>query len=155
MAITGEVRASEDLTVEGKIEGTIEARLHSITIGQTGSAKAEILAKEVLVLGKVNGSITASHKVEIWPSGSVQGDVLSPTVTIAEGATFRGSIDMPRAAAESESHVTEEPVAATADVGRPEGTAHRPLETDIPVAAAGGLPRRPDGTGQKEASHAA
>ena len=156
VAITGDLRANEDLTIEGHIEGTIESRLHSVTIGQMGLAKPQILAREVVVLGKVNGSITASEKVEIWPNGSVQSDVVSPTVTIAEGATFRGSIDMPRAVATSESRVAEQPVAAaTADVGRPAEKAHRLLETEIPVAAEGALPRRQDGTAQKEASHAA
>lgn len=156
VVITGDLRANEDLTIEGHIEGTIESRLHAVTIGQMGLAKAEILAKEVVVLGKVNGSITASEKVEIWPNGSVQGDVVSPTVTIAEGATFRGSIDMPRAVATSESHVAEQPVAAaTTAAGRPEDGARRLLETEIPVAAAGPLPQRQDGTAQKEAPHAA
>ena len=156
VVITGDLRANEDLTIEGHIEGTIESKLHSVTIGPMGLAKAEILAREVVVLGKVNGTITASEKVEIWPNGSVLGDVVSPTVTIAEGATFRGSIDMPRAVATNESHVAEQPVAAaTADVGRPEERARRLLDTEIPVAAAGPLPQRQDGTAQKETSHAA
>lgn len=153
VVITGELRADEDLTIEGQIDGTIESTRHSVTIGQNGSAKAEIVAKEVVVLGKVTGSITASDKIEIWPNGSVQGDVVSPTVTIAEGATFRGSIDMPREIAQEQAPVAEQAAAgagATSEV-KP----HRLLETEIPVAATGALPQRPDETTQKDAPHAA
>lgn len=157
MVITGDLRANEDLMIEGQIEGRIESQLHSVTIGQMGLAKAEIVAREVVVLGKVNGSITASQKVEIWPNGSVLGDVVSPTVTIADGATFRGSIDMPRKPAQpaqDASHAAEQPVAAAAGAG-PESKTHRLLETEIPVAAAGALPQRQDSTTQTEASRAA
>ena len=154
LVITGDLRANEDVTIGGHIEGTIESKLHSVTIGPMGLAKAEIVAREVVVLGKVNGRITASHKVEIWPNGSVLGDLVSPTVTIAEGATFRGSIDMPREPVEDASHAAEQP-AATADVARPADRAHRLLETEIPLAAAGTVPPRQDGTTQKEASRAA
>lgn len=154
VVITGELRADEDLTIEGQIDGTIESKLHSVTIGQTGLANAEILAKEVVVLGKVVGSIKASNKVEIWPNGSVQGDLVSPIVTIAEGATFRGSVDMPRAAAEAPDRVAEQ-TASTADVSRSEETPRRLLETEIPVAAAGTLPHAPVGAKRTDAPHAA
>ena len=156
VVITGKVTANEDLTIDGRVEGTIESTLHSVTIGQMGLAKAEIFAKEVLVLGKVNGTVAASQKIEISPNGSVQGDLVSPTVTIAEGATFRGSIDMPRELVHDTSHAAPQPAAA-ADVARPEEKAHRLLDTEIPVAAAGGLPQqRQDGAPpQKEAPRAA
>ena len=154
VVITGELRADEDLTIEGQIDGTIESKLHSVTIGQTGLANAEILAKDVVVLGRVTGSIKASNKVEIWPNGSVQGDLVSPIVTIAEGATFRGSIDMPRAAAEASDRVAEQ-TTSTADASRTEETPRRLLETEIPVAAAGTLPQTPAGAKQDDARHAA
>ena len=96
VVITGELKASEDLAIEGHLEGTIELRQNSVTIGQSATIEGEIFAQEVVVLGNVTGNISASKKVEIWPNGSVQGDIVSPTVTIAEGATFRGAIDMPR-----------------------------------------------------------
>ncbi len=95
VVITGELKATEDLTVEGHLDGKIELRQNSLTIGQNATTEGEIFAQEVVVLGNVTGNISASKKVEIWPNGSVQGDIVSPTVTIAEGATFRGAIDMP------------------------------------------------------------
>lgn len=154
VVITGELRANENLTIEGQIQGTLEAKLHSVTVSQTGLAKAEILAKDVVVHGKVNGSITASNRVEIRPNGSVQGDVVSPAVIIEEGATFRGSIDMPRVTADDASRTAQQSE-ATADVVRPEEGAQRPLDTEIPVAAAGVPPQRQGGRAQKDASHAA
>ena len=154
VVITGDLRADEDLTIEGQIDGTIESKRHSVTIGQNGLAKAEIVAKEVVILGKVTGSITASDKIEIWPNGSVQGDVVSPTVTIAEGATFRGSIDMPRETAKAPAREAEQ--AAAGAEATPGVKPHRLLETEIPVAASGALPQRQDDrTTQKDAPHAA
>ena len=94
IVITGEIKGNEDLTIEGRVEGTIESKQHFVTIGPKATAKVEIFAKNVVVLGKVDGNITASDKVEIRPKGTVKGDIVSPTVAIAEGAMFRGSIDM-------------------------------------------------------------
>jgi len=94
--IKGELNGSEDLTVEGHVEGKIELREHVLTIGPHGRIKAEIFAKAVVVLGEVTGNITASDKVDIRENGSVDGDVVAPRVAIAEGAHFRGAVDMQR-----------------------------------------------------------
>jgi cytoskeletal protein CcmA (bactofilin family) len=92
----GELTANEDLTIEGRVEGKIELRQHVLTIGVHGKVKSEILAKSVIVLGEVDGNIIATDKVDIRNAGSVDGDIVSPRVAIAEGAHFRGSIDMQR-----------------------------------------------------------
>lgn len=94
VVIKGELNGSEDLTVEGRVEGMIDLREHVLTIGANGNIKAEVLAKSVIVLGTVTGNITASDKVEIRDGGSVDGDIISPRVAISEGARFRGSVDM-------------------------------------------------------------
>jgi cytoskeletal protein CcmA (bactofilin family) len=99
VVIKGELNGSEDLTVEGQVEGKIELREHVLTIGPHGRIKAEIFAKAVIVLGEVTGNIVASEKVDIRDNGSVDGDIVSPRVAIAEGAHFRGSVDMQRKAA--------------------------------------------------------
>ncbi len=99
VVIKGELNGSEDLTVEGNVEGKIELREHILTIGPHGKIKAEVFAKSVIVLGEVVGNITASEKVDIRDNGSVDGDIVSPRVAIAEGAHFRGSVDMQRKAA--------------------------------------------------------
>jgi cytoskeletal protein CcmA (bactofilin family) len=99
VVIKGELNGSEDLTIEGHVEGTIQLRDHVLTIGPNGRIKAQVFAKAVIVLGEVTGNVTASDKVDIRDNGSVDGDIISPRVAIAEGAHFRGSVDMQRKAA--------------------------------------------------------
>jgi cytoskeletal protein CcmA (bactofilin family) len=96
VVIKGELSGSEDLTIEGHVEGKIELKDHLLTIGPNGRIKAAVFAKAVIVLGEVNGNVTASEKVDIRDGGSVDGDIVSPRVAIAEGAHFRGSVDMQR-----------------------------------------------------------
>jgi cytoskeletal protein CcmA (bactofilin family) len=96
VVIKGELNGSEDLTIEGHVEGTIQLRDHVLTIGPNGKIKAQVFAKAVIVLGEVTGNVTATDKVDIRDNGSVDGDIISPRVAIAEGAHFRGSVDMQR-----------------------------------------------------------
>src|SRR5256886_8601472 len=98
VVIKGELNGSEDLPIEGHVEGTIQLRDHVLTIGPNGRIKAQVFAKSVIVLGEVTGNVTASDKVDIRDNGSVDGDIISPRVAIAEGAHFRGSVDMQRKA---------------------------------------------------------
>jgi cytoskeletal protein CcmA (bactofilin family) len=100
VVIKGELNGSEDLTIEGHVEGKIELKDHVLTIGPNGKIKAQVFAKAVIVLGEVNGNVTATEKVDIRDGGSVDGDIISPRVAIAEGAHFRGSVDMQRKGAQ-------------------------------------------------------
>ena len=99
VVIKGELNGSEDLTIEGQVEGKIELRQNVLTIGPNGKIKAQVFAKSVIILGEVTGNVTATEKVDIRDNGSVDGDITAPRVAIAEGAHFRGSIDMQRAGA--------------------------------------------------------
>ena len=124
--IKGELSGSEDLTIEGQVEGRIELREHLITVGPQGKVKAEIFAKVVVVSGSVVGNVTASEKVDIREGGAVDGDLTSPRVAIADGAHFRGSVDMQRApqtAAKPETRTETKPVAASAPVTAPAAAA--------------------------------
>lgn len=96
VVIKGEVNGHEDLTVEGSIEGTMDLREHVLTVGPHGHIKAEIFAKVAIVEGTVTGTITASEKVDLRETGSVDGDLVAPRVAIAEGAHFRGRVQMER-----------------------------------------------------------
>ena len=100
VVIKGELSGSEDLTIEGHVEGRIELRENVLTIGPNGKIRAEVFAKAVIVLGEVTGNVTASEKCDIRDNGSVDGDIISPRVAIAEGAHFRGSVDMQRKGAQ-------------------------------------------------------
>ena len=112
VVIKGELNGSEDLTIEGHVEGTIQLKDNVLTIGPNGKIKAQIFAKSVIVLGEVIGNVTASDKVDIRDNGSVDGDIVSPRVAIAEGAHFRGSVDMQRKAGQNVS--ASQPKAAAA-----------------------------------------
>jgi cytoskeletal protein CcmA (bactofilin family) len=117
VVIKGELNGSEDLTIEGHVEGTIQLRDHVLTIGPNGRIKAQVFAKSVIVLGEVTGNVTASDKVDIRDNGSVDGDIISPRVAIAEGAHFRGSVDMQRKGGQAPAKpdakaATPQPVAA-------------------------------------------
>ncbi len=114
VVIKGELSASEDLTIEGQVEGKVELKQNILTIGANGRIKASVFAKAVIVQGEVHGNITATEKVDIRDAGSVDGDLASPRVAIADGAHFRGSIDMQRSGA-----------AKTAD-GKPAADAGKP-----------------------------
>ena len=96
IVINGELSGSEDLTVEGQVEGKIELRDHVLTVGSNGRIKAQVSAKAIVVFGQVTGNLTASEKVDIKENGSVDGDIVAPRVAIADGSHFRGSIDMQR-----------------------------------------------------------
>ena len=94
--IKGELTGNEDLTIEGKVEGKIFLKDNNLTIGANGKITAEITAKTVMVLGEVSGNITADDKVEVATSGSMRGDIIAPRVVLADGAKFKGAIDMDR-----------------------------------------------------------
>jgi cytoskeletal protein CcmA (bactofilin family) len=94
--IKGELSGSEDLTIEGQVEGKIELRQNVLTIGPNAKIKAQVFAKAVVIQGEVHGNVSATEKIDIRDAGSVDGDLSSPRVAIADGAHFRGSIDMQR-----------------------------------------------------------
>lgn len=96
IVVKGELSGNEDLRVEGRVEGKIDLNQNLLTVGESGKVKAQIFAKTVVIIGEVLGNVTAVEKVSIQEKGVVDGDISSPRVAIAEGAHFRGSIDMRR-----------------------------------------------------------
>ena len=94
LKIKGELTGSEDLTIEGQVDGKITLNGYSVTIGQNGRVTAEIQAKSIIVGGQVKGNVVAEERVEVLATGSMLGDVRAPRVALADGARFKGSIDM-------------------------------------------------------------
>ncbi len=92
--IEGELTGQEDLVIDGKIDGKITLEGHHLTVGPNGRIHAEVHAKSVQVNGEVSGNIVADDKVEISSTGSVLGDITAPRVALADGSSFKGSIDM-------------------------------------------------------------
>src|SRR5262245_60126901 len=97
--IKGELQGDEDLIIDGRVEGKIDLREHNLTIGPNGKIKADLYARTIVVSGEVAGNAFAAERVEIAPSGRLLGDITSPRITIADGAHFKGSVDMERGAA--------------------------------------------------------
>ena len=96
IVVKGELSGNEDLRVEGRVEGKIDLNQNLLTVGESAKVKAQISAKTVVIIGEVLGNVTAVETVSIHEKGVVDGDISSPRVAIAEGAHFRGSIDMRR-----------------------------------------------------------
>jgi cytoskeletal protein CcmA (bactofilin family) len=94
LVIRGELRGTEDLTIDGQIEGKIVLDHYSLTIGPKGRVSAEIHARTGTVHGTVVGSITANDRIEVAPSGSVQADLYAPRIALADGSRFKGRIEM-------------------------------------------------------------
>jgi cytoskeletal protein CcmA (bactofilin family) len=97
VVIRGELSGSEDLYIDGQVEGSIELREHNLTVGPNGRVNANMNAKEVIVQGAVKGNIRAVDRVEIRKSGSVAGDLVAARIVIEDGAFFKGSIDIQKA----------------------------------------------------------
>ncbi len=115
ICIKGEVSGQEALTINGRIEGSIDLRDHNLRIGKTGQIKANLVANEVRIDGLVNGDITGVEKVIVSSVGRVQGNIVAPRVTLEDGAKFKGSIDMDP----SEKAPALPPVLGTADLVEP------------------------------------
>ena len=94
IVIKGTVTGDEDLTIEGKVEGTIDLKSNVVSVGPSGRVKADINAKIVNIEGEVAGDISGNEKVVISKSGNVKGNIVAPRVTLEDGAIFKGSIDM-------------------------------------------------------------
>ena len=100
LIVKGEVSGSESLYIDGKVEGAINLPGNRVTIGRNGQVAANILAREIVVLGKVRGNCQASDRVDIRSEGSLTGDVIAARISIEDGAFFKGGIDIRKAGAE-------------------------------------------------------
>ena len=89
----GELVSSEDMSIDGRVEGTVDVRDHTLTIGPDAEIHANISAKTITIHGAVTGSIKASDKVDIRETGKVDGNITAPRVAVAEGADLHGRID--------------------------------------------------------------
>jgi cytoskeletal protein CcmA (bactofilin family) len=92
VVFVGHLSSSEDMMIDGRVEGTIEVRDHTLTIGPDAHIHANVTANIVRVLGGVTGTVTAITKVDITETGSVEGDVICPRLALADGGTLRGRV---------------------------------------------------------------
>jgi len=120
--LKGQIYGREDVTIDGEVEGTVELQEHRLTVGPTGKVVATIKAREIVVLGTVQGNIETREKIEIRKDAKVVGDIRTARIVIEDGAYFKGSIDIVRAEA-------PKPAAVPASAPKPQ-----------PVASAGSSP---------------
>jgi cytoskeletal protein CcmA (bactofilin family) len=117
--IKGELTGSEDLYLDGSIEGTVDLRDHSLIIGPNGKIKAGISARDLVVHGRVEGNITATGRVELRKSCTLIGDVSTQRIVIEDGAFFKGAIDIKE---KSESVEARKPLASATSAGMGAGS---------------------------------
>ena len=94
--IQGQIWSREDLTIEGEVDGTIEMMEHRLTIAPNGKVRADVKAREIEVLGSIQGKIEAVEKVYIRKSAQLSGDIYSAGIIIDDGAYIQGSIELSR-----------------------------------------------------------
>ena len=133
--VKGDLSGEEDLLVQGRVEGKISLRQNNVTIGQNGRIKADVHGKSIRVEGEVKGNLYGDREIVICASGRVQGNLISPRVTLENGSKFKGSIDMEAASLKA-------PLKAA-----PAGDAKKPL-----VQAAEKPPQRPQPTADPRAA---
>jgi cytoskeletal protein CcmA (bactofilin family) len=96
VTIKGQIVSREDLTIEGDVEGDIDLKGHSLTVGPTGTLRSGIIAREVVIFGTVHGKIDAADKIEIRSKATLIGDIRTARVMIDDGAYFKGAVDIVR-----------------------------------------------------------
>jgi cytoskeletal protein CcmA (bactofilin family) len=133
VVIKGEVSGTESLYIDGRIEGTVNFAEHRVTIGRNGSVAANISAREVVILGKVQGNIQCTDRLDIRSEGALTGDVITQRISVEDGAVLEGSVQVRAAEHKNEKHqqqaqarpasaqpaksATEQPKAAAAVAG--------------------------------------
>ena len=94
LRIAGQISGNEDLVVDGKVEGPVRLAEGMLTVAEKGTVTGDVVARETVVHGTVTGNVQAHDRVEIKPSGSVTGDLTTSRITIADGAHYKGSIEI-------------------------------------------------------------
>ena len=124
VTIKGQIFSREDLVVDGEIEGAIELNDHRLTVGPNGRVRAGIKAREIVVLGTIDGNVEALDKIDIRKDAKLVGDIKTARIIIEDGAYFKGSIDI----------VKPEPKPVPKPV-QPAAAAAAPVGASIPTAA--------------------
>jgi len=92
--VKGQIISREDLTIDGEVEGTVELQEHRLTVGPNGKVQASVKAREIVVLGTVQGNVEATDKIDIRKDAKLVGDIKTVRIVIEDGAYFKGSIDI-------------------------------------------------------------
>jgi len=123
LSIKGEITGTESLYIDGKVEGSVSLAGNRVTVGRNGQVAANVTAREVVILGKIRGNVTASDRVDIRAEGALSGDVTAARISIEDGAYFKGGIDIRKA------EVAKPVAAASANSAAPAAEAAKPAYT--------------------------
>jgi cytoskeletal protein CcmA (bactofilin family) len=132
--LKGQIYGREDVTIDGEVEGTVELQEHRLTVGPTGKVVATIKAREIVVLGTVQGNIETREKIEIRKDAKVVGDIRTARIVIEDGAYFKGGIDIVRAEA-------PKPAAVPAAAPKPQPVGSTGPQSPAAAASAGDAKR--------------
>ena len=99
VTVKGQIFSREDLTIDGEVEGTVECHEHRLTIGPNGRVHAGLKAREIVIYGSIQGNVEAVDKIDIKKEAKLVGDIKTSRIMIEDGAYFKGSIDITKAAA--------------------------------------------------------
>ncbi len=148
----GEISGSEDLVIDGEVEGTIELRDNSLIVGPNGNVRAQIKARAITVQGRLEGNVHAGERIEIRKTGSLEGDLVTPRIVIEDGAVFRGSIDILKpGAVQQRPAPSHKPMPGRAPIVTP--TPPMPPAAEAAAAASPGQPpNRPEPQQQQRKS---
>ncbi len=92
--VKGQIFSREDLVIDGEVEGTVELQEHRLTVGPNGKVQAGVKAREIVVLGSIQGNAEATDKIDIRKDAKLVGDIKTARIVIEDGAYFKGSIDI-------------------------------------------------------------
>ncbi len=136
--VKGELSGSEDLYLDGEVEGSIDLKGHSLTIGPHGRVRANVHARDVVVHGKVEGNVRGTERVELKKSAVLSGDIFTQRIVIEEGAFFKGGIDIQK---------DEKAAASKSDIKVPQGAGVTPPAYSAGVASSPSVSVAPAGGG--------
>ena len=114
VVIKGEITGSEPLYIDGRVEGSINIPDNRVTVGRSGSVSADISAKEVVIMGKVQGNLVCGDRVDIRSEGSLTGDVVAPRISVEDGAFLKGAVDIQKSTKKDDSAIAAKPATPVA-----------------------------------------
>lgn len=117
VTVKGQIFAREDLTIDGEVEGTVECHDHRLTIGPNARVQAGLKAREIIIQGSIQGNVEAADKIDIKREAKLVGDIKTSRIVIEDGAYFKGSIDISKAAAPKPAPAPASSPAAAQPVG--------------------------------------
>jgi cytoskeletal protein CcmA (bactofilin family) len=94
VTIEGRIRSAQDLRIDGRVDGTIEVPQHEVVLGAAAEVKANVSARSVLIAGTLTGDVTATERLQIQATGSVEGNVTAPRLIVLDGAIVLGKVNV-------------------------------------------------------------